>query len=162
MSSAAPWSVRVTMSVALLVAGGLCGIVLLSKACDHYWPWNRDPAHAVVHVQNGSEFAVTRRLRADIPHLLTGRPSWSPIVRGQESAYDVFHSIPGRLKVTCTLEFAPESGWPPVSSTVIVAPDEHVRLDVDKRGAVTVNRGKETPFGFAAWQTPVVAAVGGR
>jgi hypothetical protein len=56
-----PVSVRVTVVIAVLVAGVLIGFPAFSDACDQVWPWSRLPAHVVVHVQNDSLGVVSVR-----------------------------------------------------------------------------------------------------
>jgi hypothetical protein len=149
-----PMSVRLILACALIVVGVPASFVLLNEVRDHFWPWAREPAHAVVHIQNDSPAPVTLRYSAATWAMLYPPTSPSPVASGDRSFQTLI--VPeGSLKPV-TLEFELTGGFnaSPLVQSVPVMPDEHLLYSIDPMGYVTMRRGRESLVGYPVFGDP--------
>ena len=141
-------SVWLMVAAALVIVGLPSAFIGLHEVRDHFYPWARDPAHVVVHVENDSPGAVTLSYGAATWSMLYPPASPTPLASGDRS-HQTLHlpaGIPG--PVTLELEFTVAPFSAPLALSVPVLPDEHLLYRIDSRGVVTLTRGHESRVGY--------------
>jgi len=149
-----PMSVRLVLACALIVVGVPACFVLLNKVRDHLWPWARDPAHVVVHVQNDSTAPVTLRYGAATWSMLYPPASPSPVASGNRSFQTLILPEGGLKPVTLELELTGAFNASPLVQSVRVVPGEHLLYSIDSMGYVTLRRGQESLVGYPVFGDP--------
>ena len=149
-----PMSVRLILACALIVVGVPATVVLLNNVRDHFWPWARLPAHAVVHIQNDSTAPVTLRYGAATRPMLYPPASPSPLASGEQSFQTLLLPEGGLKPVTLELELTGAFNASPLVESIAVMPDEHVLYSIDHMGYVTFRRGRETSVGYPVFGDP--------
>src|SRR6185436_8985661 len=154
-----PVSVRVTVVIAILVAGVLIGFPAFSDACDQLWPWSRLPAHVVVHVQNDSLGVVSVRYDQPTRRFQHG-PLGTEAVASGEAGHDTFCLVPAEHQLSGVLQLGSSLASSGVPFSCAVTPDDHLRFTINPQGQVTLARGHESWVGYTRFGPPVAVSSG--
>ena len=149
-----PMSVRLALVGALIVVGVPAVLIAISEARDHFWPWAREPAHVVVHIQNDSTAPVTLSYDAATWAMLYPPATPSPIGSGNRSSQMLILPEGGPKPVTLEFELTGAFNASPLVESVPAIPGEHLLYSIDSMGYVTFRRGRESSLGYPVFGDP--------